>query len=849
MSRGGWKSKRPLLPNRSNCGMRRRGKSPVAVVVVDMFDDEGRLSDGPTAASQRKSWTTRDLRQQLKPHSKVSTPPMVEEEDEPPRKQSAPLAALFESSSSPASSLFRTTTQARKQRNDVASGRCASSNINTHAVTAVPSSVIDCFTEDEDEARSESSSNVSKALRGTASRSEDSKSKKESEKVKHSFSQKQQQQQQCHLRRVVTGDEEETCRRLRSAVGVADVVTEESSGLDRSNSSSISSTAIRRAAGTSTRNTTTTTTCSPTKTQKNGNRGFHKKRTFVKHTSMRTKVSRRSHLQRELLAFQNEGLVSSTAFQQQHVEVDAAAEIPELSNARINKRVRVAPDFYKPRADTVAAKTKTTTRAARTSAFIHFPSNSTKADNADTSTALETRSPPRQKRKRVATAFYKPTDKEPTALETLKQQRMTVNDGSRHKNADDSPSASVAETIDRPLTLSGQAANRKNRRCHQRLFYVDSKTVTTAQCNNRRSVRFTEDAETEADLENKSPLLERDETSSIAAKRKYSLRHAVVPPKVQAEPALDGTESLSISAYTKQRPRRAFVQSVLLVGADPQDNTTSDPTELVTMIPRNHLLRSSRNLDESSKKKAAETPLSHAILLTRYEELVAEGRCELVNFGKTLTSVKAAVDRKIKTLEKKCAEDIEDLEVVADLREYKRSLRSFSVYEDREKLALAQEKQEDMESWCRKAASKRIKSNTDNTGQRELSSRKIVFLDKARLPSRNNKCVVGPQCGLCCGVAEKQTTASSASAYRALIPSIREIDLDAVDESCDDSSYSDEPEPKRCRSMNGHPSSKEAFGDGVMDNTKATLMALLELKHSIAFVEDYNQSYTAFASI
>lgn len=387
-------------------------------------------------------------------------------------------------------------------------------------------------------------------------------------------------------------------------------------------------------------------------------------------------------------------------------------------------------------------------------------------------------SPPRKKRNRVASTFYNP------AADAQGKYVMQSNDG-ESKSAVCFAAAVLA--ADRTLSPSIAANRNKNRRSRRLIF--DDANVTAV--DNRRSLRSTTE---EVDTENTSPSLE-DDDSTIGADMKKR------PCRAAAAAAVQGIANAAVIVETS------------------------------TLAKLLHCSESSRESELNERKM--EEP-SHSILLTRYEELAAQGRCEHVNFGRSLVSAKLAIDRKIKTFEKKCADDIEDLEVVADLQEYKRSLRSFSVYEDREKLALVHEKQEDMEAMLRRAG-KRSKHNTCNHEQLEtakLIKRPMVFSHRVRMISRNNTCSQGPHCRLCGDNAEKQAIGPT---YHALIPHIRQIDID-IDSDVDADSCTESSKPKRRRTR----LPKHVVAP--VDTAKATLMALAELKHSIAFIEEYTSS-------
>ena len=203
-------------------------------------------------------------------------------------------------------------------------------------------------------------------------------------------------------------------------------------------------------------------------------------------------------------------------------------------------------------------------------------------------------------------------------------------------------------------------------------------------------------------------------------------------------------------------------------------------------------------------------------------------------FGKTIHTAKTAVERKLKELRTKYADDVPDLEVIEDIKEYKRSLRIFKYFEDQEKLALEEEYEAIVDAMLRSRG--KPKPNHEQLEEAKLAKRPVVFSKQKRLPSRHSKCPDQKRCGFCGGnspTAEEQK-AAAARIYDAPIPSIRKIDLDddTDDEDCSNNKKKEESSPSKKR----RTSTRSA---DLMQRVQATRRALRELQNALAFVEEY----------
>ena len=234
---------------------------------------------------------------------------------------------------------------------------------------------------------------------------------------------------------------------------------------------------------------------------------------------------------------------------------------------------------------------------------------------------------------------------------------------------------------------------------------------------------------------------------------------------------------------------------------------------------------------------------------------MSRGRCHPISFGKTLSSALLAIDRKIQSLKGQrqyqvdCQNSENDKEIAADLREYKRSLRAFSVYEDREKLASIQEVQESLEFWGRYYATTTVplkryqtcdpsrdhhgnsinkSSNRQNDGRMvelsRLEKRPIVISSGVRMMSRSAfKCSNGTNCIFgCCRKSMNDTKVWTATAIMAPVPLIQPFCID--DNEMDDDACT-------------------------VTKTKRTIDTLLELQSSLRFMATYQDTAEKFTSL
>lgn len=263
--------------------------------------------------------------------------------------------------------------------------------------------------------------------------------------------------------------------------------------------------------------------------------------------------------------------------------------------------------------------------------------------------------------------------------------------------------------------------------------------------------------------------------------------------------------------------------------------------------------------------------LPYETLLEEYQQKVVEGTYETVRFGPTIESAMKAIETQLAYLKEqkqkypsRYRDFVEDVEVVADLRDYKKSLRSFSIHEAQEKLALEKERQE----YERLAFQQQRKKMTDMQLEwLQLAERKIVFRNAMmHLSTRKNKCPMSipEQCTLCCRYAvpeNVQNTTSSRAAttisYDAPIPRIRHIETMDEDDKCHD----DEHDPNHEKNRNKRNWKKSESSSSKKNKNKnvttrleeqrkrfqATEIALMQLFHSLEFIITHQTTALQFS--
>ena len=261
----------------------------------------------------------------------------------------------------------------------------------------------------------------------------------------------------------------------------------------------------------------------------------------------------------------------------------------------------------------------------------------------------------------------------------------------------------------------------------------------------------------------------------------------------------------------------------------------------------------------TNEKDAPSGILSYDNLLKDYQHRVLFGDCYPVSFGTTLSSALLATDRKLQYLSlRKCYMTIpEDKEITTDVREYKRSLRAFSVYEDREKLASIQEVQEQLELWGRQYFTNNNNSSMTNVRSKQhkkgsnhrsitsldphigtelsqLASRPMVMASLARRMSHRNAipCPNGIHCRFGCGARPTMKT-GPVSATHTIVAPIPRIEPFSMEEDDDDNNNNNNNATKTTTTT----------------KTKMTIDSLRELKSSLQFIATYQEKASHFSSM
>jgi hypothetical protein len=226
--------------------------------------------------------------------------------------------------------------------------------------------------------------------------------------------------------------------------------------------------------------------------------------------------------------------------------------------------------------------------------------------------------------------------------------------------------------------------------------------------------------------------------------------------------------------------------------------------------------------------------VSYDTLLSQYDDKVSQGLCRRVHFGRTLQSANAAIDRMLREMTKEVSENINDPDILADTREYKRSLRFFSIYEDREKLALVHEAQEDMETRGRMevmSKAKQLSAGKERSELHLLGNRPVIFRSSSFASRRCNlQCRSGPSCAICGSDGQVDSNVVSHRSKFTPIPMIKPFDIDSATEVS--STVSTRKRKRKCIQHS--------------NVSRATIDALTELKYSLQFVEQYHDDRLTF---
>lgn len=307
--------------------------------------------------------------------------------------------------------------------------------------------------------------------------------------------------------------------------------------------------------------------------------------------------------------------------------------------------------------------------------------------------------------------------------------------------------------------------------------------------------------------------------------------------------------NLSVMFQFRSNNESQWKTSTLMPPDEPKEakqETSAPSTTKSSKLPNSNLQEKSDTI-LSQDMDMPNGVLSYEIALTGYHQRVTLGYCHSLSFGNTLESAILAIDRKLQHTRKSYANDIDDKEIMADLREYKRSLRAFSVYEDREKLASIREVQENLELWGRQYATMNVHSKHNKTSDKKidnkmidcttelllLEKRPIVFASGTRMMSRTAfKCQYGINCiyGCHCKTTSYGTVTTNAfftdnaNVVKAPIPLIQPFSMD--DDNDDDKTTATTTATKN----------------------RATIDSLRELKSSLQFIAAYQEHATYFSS-
>jgi hypothetical protein len=275
--------------------------------------------------------------------------------------------------------------------------------------------------------------------------------------------------------------------------------------------------------------------------------------------------------------------------------------------------------------------------------------------------------------------------------------------------------------------------------------------------------------------------------------------------------------------------------------------------------------------------------LPYETLLEEYQQKATEGSYETVFFGPTIESAVEAIENQLAIMKEQKRkypsryrelDKVDDLEVVADLRDYKKSLRSFPIHEAQEKLALEKERQE----YERLTASlqhqhTRKKMNDMQLEWLQLAQRNIVLSSAAAArihrSSRTNKCPMSnpEQCTLCntCpenlqkfnnnNTSKNDKTTTNPIPYNAPVPRVRNIEIldDEENDNDDECHNTQDPNHEMNRSKRNATQSESSNPKNVTTRLedqrhrfRATEIALMQLLQSLQFILNYQNTAHQF---
>lgn len=213
--------------------------------------------------------------------------------------------------------------------------------------------------------------------------------------------------------------------------------------------------------------------------------------------------------------------------------------------------------------------------------------------------------------------------------------------------------------------------------------------------------------------------------------------------------------------------------------------------------------------------------LDYKVLLEEYNEWVKKGTCQSVCFGKTLKSAKAAIVDTLATLSE-CLSDKDDPEVVAEQKEFRKSLRQMRRFEDQEKLSIQQDALEAFERLVnRSQKTSRTRMQKLKTMEAELRAfcdEPFKFSKSNRLSSRHIcECFFTSRCPVCSTIDFTPDWVHTGT------PKIRRIGLFELE-------LEDEDKHK-----NDNETVKVSDSNLLLENSS---IALSNLLHSLEFIEE-----------
>ena len=200
-----------------------------------------------------------------------------------------------------------------------------------------------------------------------------------------------------------------------------------------------------------------------------------------------------------------------------------------------------------------------------------------------------------------------------------------------------------------------------------------------------------------------------------------------------------------------------------------------------------------------------------------------------------------------------------DKQVEDDMRDYRRSLKSLSVLRENEMLMRHKEKEQDEHAYTQQRFFNRKQKQTplalevadmadrpiwwvNNSEFRRAASRKCCLMPAAAAAAAGGTAATCPLCSRPLEVA--MTTATNAAPSTTLVPRIRQVDLDELEDK------DEEEEGSRENNNNSSSNDDRRVSRAAETHAKvhATCAALEDLAASLAFVDNYNKTASLFAS-